>query len=490
MTPVDEHMDRIYAIWWITHEQWEHLSKLPADFGKQKRWPDYIIDVFNFRCGRPPAGARILQSPGMISYRRYFSIDSIVGYQTFKSWPVTEDYEPYVAMGGMLVYVEDLWHLADMPGTFTTRSLKPIAIPPPPVKPEPIVVPPKAPPKPEPVIELPKPQYPLPEPVVEPTVSEEPDTQPERPKETEQMFERENQPSWGGEPKKGFIGFVQRNPIKVGFLAVVSIILLCMALSSMYTINETERGVVLAGGKLVKIEDPGIHFKVPGYHEVKRISLQTWTDNFAQLSAYSKDTQPATMRVSVTWTVQPSMVGEMYRTALTLDGVTDRFIRKITPNETENAFGQYEAATLAKDRNLFVQALTKRIREQVPAFVNIVSVQVENINFSDAYENTIEEKVKSLVAVDTAKNREQQAINDAAAYVAKEQGVADAKKNQMLAEAEGIRARGDAEASAIIAKANALKNNPQLIQLIEAENWNGSRATTIYGAVSPMVQVK
>ncbi|MNV64674.1 hypothetical protein D3C71_1573280 [compost metagenome] len=120
----------------------------------------------------------------------------------------------------------------------------------------------------------------------------------------------------------------------------------------------------------------------------------------------------------------------------------------------------------------------------------MVSVQVEDINFSDAYETTIEEKVKSLVAVDTAKNREQQAIADAKAYVAKMQGEADAKKNQMLAEAEGITARGTAEASAIVAKANALKNNPQLIQLIEAENWNGSRATTIFGPATPLVNTK
>lgn len=139
---------------------------------------------------------------------------------------------------------------------------------------------------------------------------------------------------------------------------------------------------------------------------------------------------------------------------------------------------------------MFVLALTQRIRANVPAFVNVISVQVEDINFSDAYELTIEEKMKSAVAVDTAKNREQQAIADAKAFVAKEQGVADAKRNQMLAEAEGITARGTAEASAIVAKANALKNNPQLIQLIEAENWNGSRATTIIGGATPMVQLK
>ena len=488
MTSEDERLDKIYAIWWWTKEQWDHFGNLPGDFGRLKGWPDYICQAFNYSCGRLPTRARILQSPAMMGHRRYLDTTSIVGYQTFKGWPIAEDYDPYMEMGGVVVYVEDLWHLHDMPGVFTTRSLKPIQIPVPPVKPEPIVIPPKPP---EPVVELPKPQYPLPEPDVEPTVSEEPDAQPEAPKETEQMFERENQSSWNntGE-KKGFIGFVMRNPIKVGVMAIAAIIGLCLALSSMYTINETERGVLLAGGKLSKIEDPGIHFKVPGYHEVKRISLQTWTDKFQRLEAYSKDQQPATMQVSVTWAAQPTMISDLYRTALDLNGVTSRFIQVITPNEVENTFGQYTAEKLVQDRTEYVLALTKRIRANVPAFVNIISVQVENVNFSDAYETTIEEKAKAAVAVDTAGKVEERAIIDGRAHVAKEQAIADSKKNQMIAEAEGIKAKGDAEAHAIIAKANALKNNPQLIQLIEAENWNGSRATTIIGGATPMVQLK
>lgn len=331
MTAEDERLDKIYAIWWWNREQWDHFGNLPGDFGRLKGWPDYICQAFNYSCGRLPTRARILQSPAMMGHRRYMDTTSIVGYQTFKGWPIAEDYEPFMEMGGVVIYVEDLWHLHDMPGTFTTRSLKPVEIPAPPIKAEPIVIPPKPP---EPVVELPKPQYPLPEPEVEPTVSEEPDAQPEVPKETEQMFESMNKSSWNqGEESKGFIGFVKRNPIKMGFAAIAAIIAMCLALSSMYTINETERGIVLAGGKMVAVEDPGIHFKLPGYHEVKRISLQTWTDSFQSLSAYSQDTQPATMRVSVTWSAQPAAIGDLYRTALTLEGVTDRFIRKITPNE-------------------------------------------------------------------------------------------------------------------------------------------------------------
>lgn len=486
MTQDDERLDKIYAIWWWSQEQWDYFCNLPSDFARLKCWPEYICQAFNYNCSRPPRNASLVQSPAMLGHRRYLDMNSIVGYQTFRGWSIAEDYAPFVNMSGIVVYVEDLWHLHGMPGTFTTRSLKPIEVPAPPAKVEPIVIPPKPEP-PKPVEKLPA-QYPEPE--VEPTASEEPDAQPESPKEPEEMFDRVNPGNWNSEPKPGFLGVIQRNPIKAAFAAIAALFVLVMLFNSVYTINETERGVVLAGGKLSKVEEPGIHFKLPGYHEIKRISLQTWTDKFERLEAYSNDQQAASMQVSVTWTANPAMVAELYRTALNLDQVTARFIRPKTPSEVENTFGQFTAEKLVQDRTQFVLALTESIRRNVPAFVQIESVQVENVNFSDAYEATIEEKAKAEVATATAAKKEARAVIDARAYVAQQQALATAKKNQMLAEAEGIREKGKAEADAIIAKANALKNNPQLIELIEAERWNGSRATTIYGQVQPTVQVK
>lgn len=463
----DELLDQEYAIWWITLHENQHLAKLPSDFGDKKGWPAYLSQAFNNRCGRWGA-CRILQSPLMTSRL------------PFATWPHQSDYEPYAQYCGVVVLARDLWRLHGMPGKFSNRSLMPIEIPKPPIVEERIVVPP---PPPEPEPEPPKPQYPEPE----PTVAEEPATPHESPKEETMRFGDES-PS----PKEvpGFIGKVLRNPIKSALIGLASIIGLCLLMSSFYTINETERGVVLAGGKLSKIEEPGIHFKLPGYHEVKRVSLQTWTDKFARLEAYSNDQQPASMQVSVTWSANPAMIAELYRTAIDLDQVTARFIRPKTPNEVENTFGKFTAEKLVQDRTQFVLALTESIRNNVPAFVQIESVQVENVNFSDAYEATIEEKAKAEVATATAGKKEARAVIDARAHVAQQQAFATAKKNQMIAEAEGIREKGKAEADAIIAKANALKNNPQLIQLIEAERWNGSRATTIYGAVSPMVEVK
>lgn len=465
-----QHKQNTIAVWWTTEQEDLILSDYPSNFGDKRGWPEYLSKSFNNRIGRS-TGGRLWVAPPISQYINRLSSDL--------------DYSEFKRSGGVILLYKDLHHIHGLPGRATDSSLRPLDIPerpdPAPLRPVSGAAIPPVKPLPPPV-----PQYPLlePEVVEEAPVLEEPEAATQSSKESDTMnFEQIPRGNT-------FIDKAKRNPIKSAAAAILAIIVLCLVFSSIYTINEAERGVVLGGGKLVKIEEPGVHIKFPFYHEVKRVSLQTWTDSFPSLAAYSKDTQPATMRVSVTWTLQPALVGEMYRTTQTLDGVTERFIRKITPGETENAFGQFKADTLAGDRTKFVMDLTKRIRDGVPAFVSVVSVQVEDINFSDAYETTIEEKVKSLVAVDTAKNREQQAIADAKAYVAKMQGEADAKRNQMLAEAEGITARGTAEASAIVAKANALKNNPQLIQLIEAENWNGSRATTIFGPATPLVNTK
>jgi regulator of protease activity HflC (stomatin/prohibitin superfamily) len=460
------------VIWWADLKDDEILSGYPSDFGDKRGWPEYLSKAFNSRCGRS-FGARVLVTPHMGRF--------------FTNLSETLDYSDFLSSAGVVMLYSDLYQIHGLPGRVTDVELQPVEVPaepePRPMRPLSVQAVSPTPPPPPP----PKPQYPAAEQVVEeePPVSEEPEAETPSSKESDNM-------NYEAPPMtdKSVLAKVKRNPIKAGLAAIGAFILLCLLYSSVYTINETERGLLLTGGKLSEVQEPGLHMRLPILQTVKRLSLQTWTDNFPKLSAYSKDQQPADMRVSVTWTANPSELKSLYRTTLDLDGVTNRFIKPITPTEVENVFGLYTAESLVSDRQAFVLALTNRIKAMVPPFVTVVSIQVEDVNFSDAYELTIEEKAKASVAVDTAGKLEERATIDARAYVTQQQSFATAKKNQMVAEAEGITAKGTAEASAIIAKANALKNNPQLIQLIEAENWNGSRATTIYGAITPVIPVK
>ena len=55
--------------------------------------------------------------------------------------------------------------------------------------------------------------------------------------------------------------------IAIGVLAVVVLPFL-----SYYTVNEGERGILLRYGKIVKVAEPGLGFKIPFMESVEKIS--------------------------------------------------------------------------------------------------------------------------------------------------------------------------------------------------------------------------
>ncbi|MET1076740.1 MAG: prohibitin family protein [Pseudomonas sp.] len=261
-------------------------------------------------------------------------------------------------------------------------------------------------------------------------------------------------------------------------------------LGSWYTVNETERGVLLRNGALVGVIEPGLSFKIPLIESVKFISVQSNATTYPQLQAYSKDQQTATLNVSVSWHVVPSEVGKVYTQYQDLDGLVTRLISRQVPTQVENVFGQYNAVSAVQNRGKFVADVTKAIREAVNGPVVIDGVQVENIDFSDDYERSIALRMKAEVEV---KTREQMLATEqveAQIVVTRAQAEADSKVAQAKADAEATRLRGDAEADAIRAKTLALSSNPALIELTKAERWDGTLPTTMLpNGTLPFIEV-
>jgi len=94
------------------------------------------------------------------------------------------------------------------------------------------------------------------------------------------------------------------------------------------------------------------------------------------------------------------------------------------------------------------------------------SVQIENVDFSDAYEKAVEDAARA--EADVKKNRQQlESVKvEAEKTAAQAKGAAKAAK----AAAEGMKANGrSAEAFAIERKAEALRKSPAAVELIQAE---------------------
>lgn len=268
------------------------------------------------------------------------------------------------------------------------------------------------------------------------------------------------------------------NPtIVTGGIAAVA--LASLLLGSWYTVDETERGVLLRNGALVGAVEPGLSFKIPFFESVRFISVQNHTTAYRELQAYSRDQQTATLNVSVSWHVEPGAVTEVYTKYKDLDGLVVRLISRQVPTQVETVFGQYNAVSAVQKRADLTADIARAIKASIDGPVVIDGVQVENIDFSDDYEKSIAERMKAEVAVKTREQMLETEKVQAQIRVTQAQADADAKLAQAKADAEATRLRGDAEADAIRAKAAALASNQNLVELTKAERWDGVLPTTM-----------
>lgn len=280
----------------------------------------------------------------------------------------------------------------------------------------------------------------------------------------------------------------QRSPLLI-LAGLVVLAVVFIASSSWFTVDQGERGVKLRYGKIVEIAEPGLGFKLPLVDKIVKLSMQNHTAQYENIQAYSRDQQPARLNISVSFHVPADDINRLYSHYGSIENISERVISRQVPTQVENTFGQYTAISVVQDRARFVKDLTAAITgavQQTPVIID--SVQVENIDFSEAYERSIEDRMKAEVAIATRRqNLETEKIN-ADIAITQAKASADAQLAQARAEAEAIRLKGTAEAESIRLRGEALRQNPQVVALTTAERWNGELPQTMLpnGAV-PMI---
>jgi regulator of protease activity HflC (stomatin/prohibitin superfamily) len=242
---------------------------------------------------------------------------------------------------------------------------------------------------------------------------------------------------------------------------------------SWYTVDSGYRGVQITNGAVTGTAEPGLGFKMPIISKVVDISIQSQARQYENVAAYSRDQQPAILTVSVNFRFPADQVEDIYTNFGGEEGVLTRLLDRQVFDEVKNVFGKFNAVTAIQERDRMVAEVQNAIQKSVIGPIIIESVQIENIDFSDAYENSIEQRMLAEVEVQKVKQNAEREKVQAEIAVIQAQAQADAQVAQATANAEAIRLQGDAEAQAIRAKGDALRDNPQLIGLIQAEKWNG-----------------
>lgn len=283
-------------------------------------------------------------------------------------------------------------------------------------------------------------------------------------------------------------------PLGLNRLLLAGIALLVLAIilfSSMFTVDQGYRGVVLRLGAFERIAPPGLGFKLPLVDRVVMMRVQTNSKVYDRMETYSRDQQLAELRVSVTYRLVPAMVNEVYAQFGSEEGLVSRLIDRRLNELVRTVFGQFNAVEAIQQRSTLNQKVSDAIMAVIDAnIVTIESVQVEDIAFSAAYEQSVEARMMAEVEVQRRSQELEQQRIQAQIVVTQAQGAADARVAEAKAQAEATRLAGDAEASAIRAKGEALRDNPELIALVTAEAWDGTLPTTMLpGGTVPFISV-
>jgi regulator of protease activity HflC (stomatin/prohibitin superfamily) len=267
----------------------------------------------------------------------------------------------------------------------------------------------------------------------------------------------------------------------IGGAVVVGLIALTVVGGSFYTVDQGERGVILRNGAVVGTAEPGLGFKLPIVDSIREINVQTQAQVYKDVMVYSRDQQNAGLQVSVNYRLASDKVEQIYSEFGGQNGIVTRLLDRQVPEEVKNVFGKFNAVTAIQERARLGMEIQEAIQKAASNPMLIVeSVQVENIDFSDAYEKSIEQRMLAEVEVQKVQqNAEREKVQAEIAVI------------QAKAQADAVKLQGDAEAHAINARGKALRDNPSLIQLVQAEKWDGKLPTTMVpGQTVPFINVK
>ncbi|MCP4237813.1 MAG: prohibitin family protein [Aestuariibacter sp.] len=263
--------------------------------------------------------------------------------------------------------------------------------------------------------------------------------------------------------------------------AFIVLLIFVAAFNSYFIVIEGHVGVVKRFGEAKKQENPGLHIKIPFIETVELIEVRT-RKNAEKMASSTKEQMPVTVEVSVNWTVNKEAALELFKRYGGLSQFEQRILDPRFRSATKDTIPQFEAEQLIQDRASAIQGIERRLAEEMEGFPVVVdNIQIENISLPKKYINSIEIKQteKNLAAAEEHK-LERQRLEALRAV-----NTADAKAKGILkiaeAEAQSILLKGKAEAKAIEAKAKALKNNPLIVKLTEAQTWDGKLPTTIMG---------
>lgn len=264
------------------------------------------------------------------------------------------------------------------------------------------------------------------------------------------------------------------NDAKAGkVICLVLAIICCLAFIivpfSFHTVNSGELAVVRNLGKITGTRDAGTNFDLWVTTSYQKYDTKVQNVDITT-AAYSSDAQTMDVAMTLQYQVMPDKVVDIATQYGTLDVLQNR-IQAIVIEKTKAVLSSHTAMNIIANRAAISPEVEQAIKAAIGEnyFVSINTVVLTNIDFSDAFEKAVEDKM-------IAEQAKLKAEYDNETKIAKAE--ADAKALMIAAEAE--------------AAANELLTKSLTDQVLESkfyEKWDG-KLPQVMGEGSAILDIR
>ena len=293
-----------------------------------------------------------------------------------------------------------------------------------------------------------------------------------------------------------------------GVIGALLVIAFLVVPFSFHTVQTGELAVVKNMGKITHVRDAGTNFDLWFINSYQKYDTKVQNVDIVT-AAYSSDAQTMDITMTLQYQIMPDKVIDIATQYGSLEILQNR-IQSIAIEKTKAVLSSYKAMDIIAQRSQISPAVEVAIKDAIgnEYFVKVNTVVLSNIDFSDAFEAAVEDKMiaeQSKLKADydnetkvAQAKADAEAVKAAAAAQAEakvlaneaEIKVAEAKAQAKLKEAQAQKAIAEAEAEAVKVKAEAEAEanriiagsiTPELLDKILAENWDGKLPSTYVG---------
>jgi regulator of protease activity HflC (stomatin/prohibitin superfamily) len=176
-------------------------------------------------------------------------------------------------------------------------------------------------------------------------------------------------------------------------LGIVLLVSFIVVPFSFHTVQTGEIAVVKHLGKVKEIKGDGTSYAFWMTNRYQKYDTKVREVTFEDM-AYSRDAQQMTLLIKFQYQIMPEKVMDIAKTYGSLDALETR-VQAIVIEKTKSALSSYTAMEIIANRSILSPMIEEVVKSSVGKeyYTAVKSISIINIDFSDAFESAVEEKM-------------------------------------------------------------------------------------------------